>query len=168
MWLKKEEYDKLKSIQDLYGQIVKSHKELLGINKELNDEQLAVKIKEAELTRLLLEARKLKNNMPLKYTIVQEPETDEHGKYDFRYYENITQILNNRYYQWFMYRFRENIISQVAYNMGVKANFFLVNNEEIAGGLKVIEHIIQEMERIKMDHNAIIEADKNAETNHEV
>jgi len=164
MWLKKKEYDKLKSIQELYVVTEATNNDLCKRLKELSNEQEAVTLKEVELTKLLIEAQKIIDNKSVKYTTVKEPERDEQGNYDFGYYENITQIINNRYFQWFLYNFREEIISQVAYNMGVKVNFFLANNEEIAGGIKVIDHLIQSMERVRLDHNTIIEAEKNAET----
>lgn len=95
----------------------------------------------------------------LKVMASEKPKEDE----QITYLNEIKKIVENKFFQWFFYNVRETIISQVAGNMPLKnAVFFMKNNDEVAGGIKALDYLIQQAEEKKIQYLEIMEAENAA------
>lgn len=135
MWLKKEEYARLVATDIDYA------------NEKF------------ELKKLIKEAKQAKKDAPRKFTVIKPPAEDQ----QLSYLNSIAETYQNSYFQWFMQEIRETVLSQVAGNMpGASGLFFLRNNEELAGALKVLGYIQSQMESKKEQYDIIIDSEQRA------
>ena len=127
MWLSKEKYKELKEYYD---------------SSEEMKSQFENKSK--ELDELIAKCEVMKNSPNVKYTLVAEPEVDEEATY----WNNISKVLDNKYFKWFTYKFREALLSKLG-----------DNPERISGAIEGLDMFINEMKKLQTAYKNLLEAE---------
>lgn len=146
MWLsKKKYYNLLKSAEALLAKNKTLEKSLASINRKNNipyDKEYSEK--HLRLERMIWECERIKKEIKIVYSTIKQPLPDE----EVALWSEITNILNNRYFNWFVFQLRENIIKTLS-----------GNPERGTGSIEAIDLLLTEMKRMEIKYKQLLEAE---------
>ena len=117
--------------------------------EEYSSDKRRVLEKEEELDKLIAECQEIKEKpQSIKFSPVEPLKEDEESAF----WNSISDILDNRHFQIFMYSIREKLFSQ----------FGASNSEETAGGIQGLQIMLNEMGAIKQKYMDLLQAEENA------